>query len=65
MKKQEPQHQRTDAALQVRELDRVERDIAATRQGEPPPYPLLNQEGNLVCQLYAITDEERRMVENM
>ena len=28
MKKQEPQHERTDAALQVRGPDRIEREIA-------------------------------------
>jgi hypothetical protein len=40
-------------------------DIASTGQGQPPPYPLLKQEGNLAWELYGITDEERKIMESM
>ena len=45
------------------QLGRVEREITATDQIEPPPCPLLKQEENLVYELCAITDEERKIVE--
>jgi hypothetical protein len=38
--------------------------LAPTDRIEPPPCPLLNQEGKLVYELYGITDEERALIEN-